>query len=93
MTQDLQQIIIANEIESGKTTTFLFQKLIKTLLAPFKSIQHCGQDAFDRPDLQDCNNSVVTLAIIHDHSEVIVNFAKDLFVIESLKKEETLNKF
>ena len=91
LAQDLQQIIIADEIESGKTTAFLFQKLIETLLASFKSIQHCGQDAFDRSDLQDCHNSVVTLAIIHDHSEVIVNFAKDLFVIEPLKKEKNLN--
>ena len=85
LTQDLEQVVIADEVKPGKAGSFLFQEFVQTLLATLQPIEHGGERALDGSDPEQGNDPVVPLSVGHDHPEVVVDFTENFPVIEALK--------
>ena len=85
LTQDLEQVVIADEVKPGKAGSFLFQEFVQTLLATLQPIEHGGERALDGADPEQGHDPVVPLSVGHDHPEVVVDFTENFPVIEALK--------
>ena len=85
LTENLQEVIIADKIKSRETGSLLFQEIVQALLTAFQTIQHGGQNRFDRADPEQRYDSIVALGVFHDHSEIVVDFSEYFTIVKALK--------
>jgi len=72
LTQNFEQIIITQEVESWEFGSLLFQKVVQCLLASFELIQNHVKCILNTWNHTQTNNLWVSLDTEHDTSELII---------------------